>query len=136
MDDVHAVFGPGLVDPPPADNQPSPTLPGGMEAPPGSRPGTQISTIAYADALVYVSADCGVYAIYAWRKGTTTARGVRLGDSRARVKARYAEIECGEIAGGPGYPRRVSCRTKVGEHHLWFGEDPVRSVAIALSPMY
>jgi hypothetical protein len=134
LDDVQAVFGPGLIDPPPAGHQPSPTLPGGMEAPPGSR--ARITVVAYADALVYVSAGCGVYAIYVWRQGTTTARGVRLGDSRSRVEARYAGMECGEIAGEFGYPRRVYCRGRVGAHHLWFGEDPVRTVAISLSRMY
>jgi hypothetical protein len=135
LHDVLVVLGPGLVDPPPAGNQPSPTLPGGLESPPGHQPGRWIARVAYADALVYVSADCGVYAIYVWRKDTTTARGVRLGDSRARVKARYPELECGEVPGGLGYPRRVYCRGAVGAHHLWLGEDPVRTVAIALSRM-
>src|SRR3954471_12971708 len=39
LEDVYAVFGPGLFDPSPPDRQPSPTLPNGMAAPPGSRPG-------------------------------------------------------------------------------------------------
>jgi hypothetical protein len=134
--DVFEVFGPGIIDPPPSRNPKAPALPGGLEAPPGSRPGTRISRVAYSDALVYVAESCGVYAICVWRKGTSTACGVHLGDSRASIQARHHDSQCGHVHDDLEHPGYKYCRARVGAHYLWFGEDPIRSVAIALCPVY
>ena len=131
-----AQFGPGLVDPPGHWYQRSPTLPHTMDAPPGHGPGERINHVAYADALVYVSARCGVYAVYVWHAHVRPPPRVRIGDRRTRVLERYRDVVCEKVAGTMEHPSRDYCRVQVGQYYLWFGEDPVRSVVIALTPIY
>ena len=76
----------------------------------------------------------GVFAILVVEPART-ARGVAVGDDLQRARRRY-ELGCGEgVAGeriGGGVATYPTCRGTVdGRIRIWFGEDPIRSIAIA-----
>jgi hypothetical protein len=76
----------------------------------------------------------GVYAILVVEPARTT-RGVGVGDPLQRARRRY-ELGCGEgVAGeriGGGVETYPTCRGTIdGRTRIWFGEDPIGSIAIA-----
>jgi len=76
----------------------------------------------------------GVYAIMV-TEPARTRRGVAVGDDLARARRLY-KVGCGEgVAGeriGGGVATYPTCRGTIdGRIRIWFGEDPIGSLAIA-----
>ena len=73
----------------------------------------------------------GVHAMYVWAAGGRTSSGVRIGDDMSEVPARYPRTQ-GLEAGEDEVP---PCIVRVGRRFLAFGEDPIRSITLASSPL-
>ena len=76
----------------------------------------------------------GVYAILV-TEPARTLRGVAIGHDLARARRLY-KVGCGEgVAGeriGGGVETYPTCRGTIDERiRIWFGEDPIRSIAVA-----
>ena len=64
-----------------------------------------------------------------------TMRGVAIGDDLARSRCLY-DVGCGSGVGGErlggGSLKYPTCRGTIEERiRIWFGEDPIRSIAIS-----
>jgi hypothetical protein len=88
------------------------------------------------DGVAFLVGSRGVYAFVVTDDGARTRRGVAVGDPLARARSRY-RLGCSEgiagepIAGGPleKYP---TCRGTIDDRRrIWFGEDRIRSIAVA-----
>jgi hypothetical protein len=90
-------------------------------------------SLSYEGLAVLVGAD-GVYAILV-AEPARTRRGVAIGDDLVRARRVY-KLGCGEgVAGermGGGVETYPTCRGTIdGRIRIWFGEDPIESIAIA-----
>jgi hypothetical protein len=98
--------------------------------PPGS---VRQKSLRY-DGFSFLVGTEGVYAIMVTEAARTT-RGVAVGDDLGRARRLY-EIGCSEgIAGeriGGGVETYPTCRGTIDDRiRIWFGEDPIGSIAIA-----
>jgi hypothetical protein len=98
--------------------------------PPGSM---RQKALSYGGVAFLVGTE-GVYAILVTEQAKTL-RGVAIGDDLARARRLY-RLGCGEgVAGerlGGGVETYPTCRGTIdGRIRIWFGEDPIRSIAIA-----
>jgi hypothetical protein len=98
--------------------------------PPGS---VQQRSLRY-DGFSFLVGSAGVYAIMVTERARTL-RGVGIGDELRLARRRY-RLGCGEgVAGeriGGGVETYPTCRGTIdGRIRIWFGEDPIRSIAIA-----
>jgi hypothetical protein len=89
--------------------------------------------LRYDGLAVLVGTD-GVYAIIV-SEPAHTLRGVAIGDPLRQARRVY-DVGCGEgVAGerlGGGVETYPTCRGTIdGRIRIWFGEDPIRSIAIA-----
>jgi hypothetical protein len=97
-------------------------------------PGSMLQkSLSYEGLAVLVGAD-GVYAILV-AEPARTRRGVAIGDDLVRARRVY-KLGCGEgVAGermGGGVETYPTCRGTIdGRIRIWFGEDPIGSIAIA-----
>jgi hypothetical protein len=92
-------------------------------------------SLTYADLDVLTTRESGAYTFSIWREGVRTARGVAIGDSLARARERYPELECGVRNRNTEYVEYSYCSGRVGRHTIWFGEDPIESITIATVPL-
>jgi hypothetical protein len=136
LEQVQAAFGPGIVNPPTLTGDRKPALPSGMGAPPGTRPGDLVTTVRCPDAIVFIGQRSGMYGMYVWRTGTRTAGGIEFGQPRSVILKRYPHASCGRVVGDREHQGYEYCRTKVGPHYVWWGGDPIESMAVGLSPIY
>lgn len=86
------------------------------------------------DGVAFLVGARGVYAILVTERARTL-RGVAIGNELAWARRRY-KVGCGEgVAGeriGGGVETYPTCRGTIDERiRIWFGEDPIRSLAIA-----
>ena len=98
--------------------------------PPGSH---RQKALRYEGVAFLVGTD-GVYAILV-TEPAHTRRGVAIGEDLARARRLY-RLGCGEgVAGeriGGGVETYPTCRGTIDERiRIWFGEDPIGSIAIA-----
>ena len=78
----------------------------------------------------------GVYAFFVSARGTVTNRGVRIGDPLRRAQELYPELRCEVRNEGTEYVKYPYCAGRLGPgRHIWFGEDPIRSISMATRPM-
>jgi hypothetical protein len=95
-------------------------------------------TLHYDDTAYIVSPTAGVYAMATLAEDARTRADVGVGDELARVREAYETVECGEaIAGEPligdEYPTYPWCRTRIGRIRVFFGEDPIESITMAVT---
>ena len=110
---------------------------GDIGGPPAVRawpPGSSSSKALRYEGVAFAVGSEGVYAVIVTELARTL-RGVAIGDDLAQSQRLY-EVGCskrvfGERIGGGSltYP---TCRGTIdGRIRIWFGEDPIRSIAIA-----
>ena len=66
-----------------------------------------------------------------------TQKGVGIGDPLADAKAAYPGLECrpGQ-ANDEHAPDPPHCTGKLADHrYIWFGNDPIRIIALSPTPM-
>jgi hypothetical protein len=86
------------------------------------------------EGFVFLVGTEGVYAIMV-TEPARTRRGVAVGDDLGRARRLY-ELGCGEgVAGermGGGVETYPTCKGTIDDRiRIWFGEDPIGSIAIA-----
>jgi hypothetical protein len=65
-------------------------------------------------------------------RGTRTRAGVAIGDSLSAVRKAYPRLRCGTANEGTEYVKTPYCAGKIAPgRHIWFGRDPVRSIAVS-----
>ena len=109
---------------------------GDIGGPPAVRvwpPGSSSSKVLRYEGVAFAVGSDGVYAIIV-TEPARTLRGVAIGDDLARSRRLY-DVGCGEgVAGeriGGGSLTYPTCRGTIDERiRIWFGEDPIRSIAI------
>jgi hypothetical protein len=75
----------------------------------------------------------GVYKFTVVAPNTVTNRGLRIGDPLADVRRRYPGLNCGIRNKESEYPEYPYCAGKLGRgRYIWFGQDPVRSMSMAV----
>jgi hypothetical protein len=77
----------------------------------------------------------GAYAIFVWRRNAQTTRGVRVGDDLETVPREYSDFRCGVRNRTSEYPSYPYCLGRVGDTYVWFGQDPIRSITVASTPL-
>ncbi|MEO5575140.1 MAG: hypothetical protein ABIR67_07870 [Gaiellaceae bacterium] len=86
------------------------------------------------DGVAFLIGTEGVYAIMVTERARTL-RGVAVGDDLGRARRTY-KLGCGEgVAGeriGGGVETYPTCKGTIdGRIRIWFGEDPIGSIAVA-----
>jgi hypothetical protein len=90
----------------------------------------------YREASFRATRRHGVYAFSVVALGTVTNGGVRIGDPLDEVRTRYPELRCGVRNRGTEYAEYPYCAGRLGRRrYIWFGQDPVRSISMAVSRM-
>jgi hypothetical protein len=110
---------------------------GDIGGPPAVRvwpPDSSSSRAMRYEGVAFAVGSEGVYAIIV-TEPARTLRGVTIGDDLARSRRLYA-VGCGKgVAGeriGGGSLTYPTCRGTIdGRVRIWFGEDPIASIAIA-----
>ena len=97
-------------------------------------PNARSSTALRYEGVAFAVGTQGVYAILV-TEPARTLRGIAIGDELARARRLYT-LGCGQgVAGeriGGGSLTYPTCRGTIGERvRIWFGEDPIASIAIA-----
>ncbi len=97
-------------------------------------PGSSSSKALRYEGVAFAVGSDGVYAIIV-TEPARTLRGVAIGDDLARSRRLY-DVGCGEGAAGErlggGSLTYPTCRGTIDERiRIWFGEDPIRSIAIS-----
>ncbi len=112
------VYGPGTVDGP-------------------RRGGQGGALLRYSDGVFASDARRRVYYMLFTSRGLKTSRGVGIGNRLAKVKSVYGDIaRCGRRNVDSGYTAYEFCRVRLSATRwLWFGGDPVRSVALSTVAM-
>jgi hypothetical protein len=78
----------------------------------------------------------GLYAMTATDGNAETRRGVGVGDSLATIRRAYPNLECGTANEGTEYVTFPYCGGRLGpRRYVWFGEDPIRSISLAVTPL-
>jgi hypothetical protein len=77
----------------------------------------------------------GAYAIFVWRRGAQTTRGIEVGDDLETVPREYEDFRCGVRNRTSEYPSYPYCTGRVGDTYIWFGQDPIRSITVASTPV-
>jgi len=95
----------------------------------------RIVGMTYEDVGFSVERRAGVFVIAILADGSRTSKGVGLGSTGQEVKAAYPGLECGSSNARAEEAPRPFCSGRVATGiHVWFGEDPVKSVLIATGP--
>lgn len=104
---------------------------------PESLPADQPGVAVYRDVqLTFVRHRVASITVYG--RGARTSRGVEIGDSLDRVRARYARtaprLRCLPPEEGHAYQLTSRCLMKLGRHFLFFGGDPIAVIALSVAP--
>lgn len=92
----------------------------------------RIVSMRYRDAGFLLERRVGVYAIAITADTAETAEGIGIGSTRGEIKKRYPRLVCGKAHARAEAAPRPFCSGRVAKGvHVWFGEDPVRSILFA-----
>lgn len=95
-----------------------------------------LQLLRYDHASFEATGGAGVFAMYIAVKGVRTAKGVKIGDRLAGVREAYSNAECATRNRDSEYVSYPYCLVRVTQaRYLWFGQDPIRSLALASVPM-
>ena len=76
-----------------------------------------------------------VYEVFVTAEGAQTREGVQIGDDLDAAESAYPQLECGTANEGTEYVQYPYCTGRVARgRHVWFGEDPIRSIVISRYP--
>lgn len=97
-------------------------------SPPSRSRRRQTSTRRYRDLSVLFDRH-SAYAFIIVAKNVKTMRGIGIGSSLQAVRRRYPTVRCSEaVEGDSSFPY---CAGRIArERYIWFGRDPVRSIAV------
>jgi hypothetical protein len=112
------------------------SLPSKGPSAPDLRPGERSRVLRYPNVAFAATRDAGVYGIFTNDPAARTSRGVGIGDDQSAVRKAYPGIECGTGNEGSEFPAYEFCRTRLANGvRLWFGGNPVASIALSTSFM-
>jgi hypothetical protein len=98
-------------------------------------PGGPPLLLKYEHVAFLITPGTGVYAMIVTEAGTTTTRGVAIGDKMEDARRRYS-LRCLDVAGGEslldGQEFYSSCGANIGRARIWFGRDPIKSITLVL----
>jgi hypothetical protein len=111
--------------------------PGTFASTPGRpRPDDRTKALRYR-GMAFITNERRVYVIMSSLRGTRTAKGVRVGDRLGAARDAYRALRCAtatDAHGGDDFPY---CLARIsGGRWLYFGGDPIGTVAIARVPLY
>jgi hypothetical protein len=139
---VIARFGPDEGDPagpigPLGDDRFETGSPGTFaSSPTGPSPTDRTAFLRYR-GMSFATNDRAVYVIMSSLPGTRTSKGVGVGDDLDAARRAYPQLRCEEGTDAHGVPVFPYCRARLGEHrYLYFGADPIGTVAIAQVELY
>jgi hypothetical protein len=93
-------------------------------------------TLARYDGMsVDIARPHGAYVFFVWRPGSRTASGIRIGDDLESVRERHPGFRCGVRNRNSEYAPYPFCEGRVGDTHVWFGQDPIRSITLSTTPL-
>jgi hypothetical protein len=93
-----------------------------------------LSTLSYPD-MAFELCDDSAYEFITTAAAARTRRGVAIGQPLRAARRAYPQLHCGESTGDstdPPTPAYPYCAGLVAPHrYLWFGQNPIRSIAVA-----
>lgn len=91
-----------------------------------------ISSMPYRDVGFHVERRAGVYVMAITAENAITREGVGIGDDLRDIGDRFPGLECGISEARVEDSPRPFCSGRIRRGvHVWFGQDPVRSILIA-----
>jgi hypothetical protein len=109
-------------------------LPWTLDPVPGVRR-TEVLTIRRNGVSLLVAPRVGAYAVFVWRPGARTTEGIAVGDALDAARTRYDDLRCAARNRDSEYASYPYCTGRVGDNYLWFGQDPIRSISVASTPL-
>jgi hypothetical protein len=111
--------------------------PGTFASTPGRpRPDDRTKALRYR-GMAFVTNERRVYVIMSSLPGTRTTRRVGVGDDLERARRAYRGLSCKQATDAHGGDAFPYCLGRLdGKHYLYFGGDPIGTVAIAEVPLY
>jgi hypothetical protein len=101
---------------------------------PGARR-DRVRTMRYDGISFLVEPKRGAYAAFVWHRGAETRAGVRIGEELMPAAARYDGLRCDVRNQGTEYVSYPYCVGRIGAYYLWLGQDPIRSITVASTPL-
>jgi len=78
----------------------------------------------------------GVFNFSVSARGARTTEGVGIGEPLSSVDERYRGVRCDVRNQGTEYGEYPYCTLRLGPNrHLWFGQDPIRSITVSATPL-
>ena len=118
--------------------------PDDLAALPGALPPQEVSThdrarikaVRYKNVSFLVAPDVGTYTVMVADPDARTSRGVRIGRPLASARDVYPDLSCGRKNVETEYRQFAYCTGEVAtRRYIWFGGDPIRSIAITVRPL-
>jgi hypothetical protein len=140
--EVVARFGPDQGEPngpvgPLGDDHFDSGSPGTFASTPGTpRPDDRTAHLR-CRGMAFVTNERRVYVIMSSLPGTRTAQGVGVGDDLEKARGSYRGVKCDMATDEEGDDAFPYCLGKLaGKRYIYFGGDPIGTVAIAEVPLY
>lgn len=140
--EVVARFGPDQGEPngpvgPLGDDRFESGSPGTFASTPGTpRPDDRTAHLSY-HGMAFVTNERRVYVIMSSLPGTRTSHGVGVGDDLEKARRSYRGVKCDMATDEEGNDAFRYCLGRLaGKRYLYFGGDPIGTVAIAEVPLY
>jgi len=106
--------------------------PTSSQPPPRTGP---ITAYRYRGLLLELTSQ-GLYAFTITDGDAETRHGVGVGDSLATVRRAYPDLHCGTANEGTEYITFPYCGDRIApQRYVWFGEDPIRSISLSVTPL-
>jgi hypothetical protein len=111
--------------------------PGTFASTPGRpRPDDRTKALRYR-GMAFVTNERHVYVIMSSLPGTRTSKGVGVGDELDAARHAYAGLKCDRATDTDGNDAFAYCLKRLaGKRYLYFGGDPIGTVAVAQVPLY
>jgi hypothetical protein len=95
----------------------------------------KVLTMRRDGVSMLVAPRTGAYAVFVWRPRARTSRGVAVGDDLDAARERYEDLRCDVRNRNSEYGSYPFCEGRVGDTYVWFGQDPIRSISLASTPL-